>query len=85
MKYGSTEIKDMLDIELVQACLNMNNAEARRQRASNHEKFNTDREIDGKLVKKMEFPPINPEFLKLKDALFNELNNRKLKLEISND
>lgn len=41
-------------------------AEAKREAASKHEKF-----------KKMKFPPINPEFLKLKEAVELEIRKKQ--------
>lgn len=41
-------------------------AEAKREEASKHSKF-----------EKMEFPSPNPEFLKLKDAIEEEIRNRQ--------
>ncbi len=52
-------------------------AEDRRNEASTHEKFTTDRTIGNKKIPKMEFPPPNPEFLKLKSAIEAEIESRK--------
>ena len=38
--------------------------------------FNNKRIVKGAKVKKMEFPPPNPNFLKLKEAIENELRIR---------
>jgi len=54
MKYGTREIKDICDLELVQIVINLNNIEAERDKASKHPKFNEDRMINGKNLKKME-------------------------------
>jgi hypothetical protein len=47
-------------------------AEARRDEASKHVKFNK-----ATNKKAMEFPPPNPEFLKLKSAIEVEIRNRQ--------
>lgn len=44
----------------------LNEAIAKREKASQHSKFN-----------KMEFPPINPEFLKLKEAVEAEIRKKQ--------
>lgn len=50
---------------------------AKREEASNHPKFNTDRNDNGKTIKKILFPSPNIEFLKLKDAVETEIKNRQ--------
>lgn len=77
MQYNNRDIDQLLDTELIQICKSVNETLAKRNAASKHDKFN--KNIGTK--KKMEFPPINPEYLKLKNALFDELNKRKLTLE----
>lgn len=72
------EIKDLSDMELVQAHNTCVVQEHSRLEASQHEKFNKDRTINGKKILKMEFPPINENFLKLKQALETEINKRGL-------
>lgn len=52
-------------------------AEVKREEASKHPKFNVDREVGGKKVKKIPLPPINVEFLKLKDAIEAEIRFRQ--------
>lgn len=49
----------------------------KREEASKHPKFNVDREINKKVIKKINFPPPNVEFLKLKDAIETEIKNRQ--------
>lgn len=69
MKYGNQEISDMGHWELAEAYNKIVNAEAERNEASKHDKFNNG-------SKKMEFPPINPEFVKLKNEIEKELKKR---------
>lgn len=45
---------------------NLKEAEAKREKASKHSKF-----------EKMEFPPINPEFLKLKKAVEEAIRKKQ--------
>lgn len=52
-------------------------AEARREEASKHPKFNIDTEVNGKKIKKIPFPKPNVEFLKLKDAIEAEIKYRQ--------
>ena len=78
MKYGLVEISDMNDLELLSSYKSMQDAEKKRNLASEHPKFNRDQVIDNKMIKPMEFPPINPKFLELKNALIEEINKRNL-------
>jgi hypothetical protein len=70
MKYDHREISELSDLELVQAYQNCLAAEHKRLTASQHEKFKT-----------MEFPPISPIYLEMKNAIHDEMNNRKLEIE----
>ncbi len=47
-----------------------------RDIASQHSKFNRDMNVNGVVRKKMEFPPVNPNFTKLKEEIENELRGR---------
>lgn len=67
MKYGNKEIRYLWDNELIDVYNNLKQAEEKRVKASQHEKF-----------KKMEFAPINPAFLELKTEIENEIRKRKL-------
>jgi hypothetical protein len=81
MKYGTKEITELLDIELVQIVQNLNSVEKAREKASKHPKFNEDRIINGRNLKKMEFPSLTPQYLEMKQELLNELKKRKLEIE----
>lgn len=48
-----------------------------RNKVSQHEKFNKDKVVGNKKTPKMDFPKPNPEFLKLKLAIEEEIKNRK--------
>jgi len=78
MKCGQTEVSDMTDWNLLYQLKSMEEAEANRVLASQHPKFNTDRTINNKTIKKQEFPSINPNFIELKNAIIEEINKRKL-------
>ena len=80
MKYGTREIKDICDLELVQIVINLNNIEAERDKASKHPKFNEDRMINGKNLKKMEFPSLTENYINMKQSLITELKKRNLDL-----
>lgn len=67
MKLGNKEISALTDQELIAAYNNCGQVEKQRDEASKHEKF-----------KKMEFPPPNPAYIKLKEAIVEEMNKRKL-------
>lgn len=71
MKYGIREISDLDDWTLLGAYDKCGQAERLRKKANAHEKFNDDK-------KKMEFPPINPEFIKMKNEIEKELKKRNL-------
>lgn len=67
-----------LSLEQLTATLKaMEATEAKRNEASNHEKFNKNREVGNKTIPKMQFPPPNPAFLKLKIAIQEEIGKRK--------
>lgn len=67
MKYGTTEIKDLWDSQLLEIYSELVRSEEKRLKARSHEKF-----------KKMEFAPTNPAFTELKNAIINEIRKRKL-------
>lgn len=75
MIYAGQEIEKMLDIELIQHLKRFELAEQKRLQASQHNKFTR---TDGKAIK---LPDVNPEYLKIKNDLMNELNKRNLTLE----
>lgn len=77
MKYGDKEIADIPLWELGAILNRINIALDQRERASQHIKFNADREVNGKKVHKMEFPPVNPEFLKIKNAIELEIKRKQ--------
>lgn len=52
--------------ELITIGKNLKDAEAKREEASKHPKF-----------QKMQFPPPNPEFLKLKNAVIEEIRKKQ--------
>jgi len=64
------DIPKLKDEELLVICKDMLQAETKRAEAAKHPKFQT-----------MEFPPVNPEFTKLKNAIKAELDNRQLKAD----
>lgn len=82
MKWGTKEIVDMHSLELIQAYSTCLAQEKTREVASKHDKFTKDRKdlATGKEIKKMEFPPPNPLFLKVKQELINELNKRNIQI-----
>lgn len=69
MKYGPTEIKDLTDLELIQAAQHMEDTLKARNEAASHPKF-----------QKIEFPPVNPNFLQLQQAILTEIASRDLKV-----
>lgn len=80
MKYQCIDIGSMWDNQLISAYQNCQHQRKEREKASSHEKFNKDRMINNRIVKKMDFPPINPAFAELEQNLLNEINKRKLKV-----
>lgn len=77
MKYGGKELSDysLWDLGLIEKSLK--EAEAKREEASKHKKFNMDYQEGNKVIKKQEFPPPNPEFLKLKEAIELEIRKKQ--------
>lgn len=73
MKYGPTEITELGDWALIAAYDKCRQAQKLRDKASEHDKFNKDSS-----KKKMEFPPINPNFTQMKTEIENEMKKRKL-------
>lgn len=71
MKYHLTEVSELDDWTLTIAYENCNKAEKQREEASKHPKFNVGN-------KRMEFPPVNPEFIKLKNEIIDEMKKREL-------
>lgn len=65
-----SDVSSLSDSELLATYWNILEAEQRRINAAKNPKFQT-----------MEFPPVNPEFVKLKNAIKTELDNRQLKAE----
>jgi len=68
------EISELDDWTLTEAYNNCGQAERQREKASQHTKFNADTDKR----KKMEFPPINPQFVKMKNEIEIEMKKRKL-------
>lgn len=64
--YNGTPLSALSLWELGQIEKSLNEAQAKREEASKHPKFD-----------KMQFPPINPEFLKLKADIENEIKERQ--------
>lgn len=73
MNYGTKPISELDDWALTIAYDKCRQAEKQRDEANKHPKFNSD---DKK--KKMEFPPINPQFTTMKNEIENEMKKRKL-------
>lgn len=72
MKHAGRDIAD-LELPQLEAILNgLQIAESQREKARLHHKFD---KVSNK--KALEFPPINPNFLKLKNAIVEEIKNRK--------
>lgn len=80
MKYAGKEISNFWDDELISIWHSLDKQEKERSLAAQHEKFNSDRMINGKSVKKIDFAPSNPNFIALKEAIKNEIDKRKLKV-----
>lgn len=83
MKFGLKEISDLTDAELIGALQNCRASLDKRKLASEHDKFNSDREVNGKTIRKMEFPPINPQFILMLDEILAEIEKRKLEVKDS--
>lgn len=65
-EYKGKALKDYTLWELGDILTSLNAAETRRQEASTNPKF-----------EKMEFPPINPNFVKLKNQVELEIGNKQ--------
>ena len=85
MKYGLSEISELSDAKLIAALQNCRASLDQRKLASEHVKFHKDREIAGKTVRKMEFPPINPQFVLMLDEILIEIEKRKLEVKDANN
>lgn len=72
MKYGGKEISEYDLWELGDIEKTFKDAMNRRDAASKHEKFDKTKNKNA-----MEFPPINPEFLKLKDEVEKEIRKKQ--------
>jgi len=78
MKYKNKELSEFSLWELEQVKYEFDHAEARRENASKHPKFNEDRIIDNHKIPKMEMAEIaNPAYLELKQAIHDEFEKRK--------
>lgn len=77
MKYLNKELSDYTLPELELIWLGLNQAEAQREEASQHPKFNMDRTLGNKVVKKLDFPPPNPAFVELKSAIAEEIRKKQ--------
>jgi hypothetical protein len=76
MNYNGKPLNDHTNDELLAICHTFVIAEQRREDASKHEKFNVERVIGEKKIPKMQFPPPNPAFVKLKLEIQAEMKNR---------
>lgn len=70
--YKGKPLSEFTDWELEQCNYEFAQAEAERENASKHHKFD---KINNK--KAMDFPPPNPQYLKLKEAINLEFEKRK--------
>lgn len=68
-------VSEYSDAQLLASLAAMRQAEAKRDVASKHDKFNKDTDKS----KKMEFPTINPAFNSVKNEIISEMNKRNLK------
>ena len=66
MNYHGKDLSTFFTSQLEAILGGLQDAENKRNEASKHEKF-----------RKMPFPPPNPEFLKLKSAIEEEIRKRK--------
>ncbi len=78
-KYLGKELADYSLWDLGEIKTSLDAAEAKRVKASEHPKFNVDREIGKRTIPKMEFPPPNPKFIELKNAIEAEIDSRNKK------
>jgi hypothetical protein len=85
MRFGLKEISDLTDSELIGALQNCRASLDQRKLASEHDKFHKDCEVivngTTKTVRKMEFPPINPQFILMLDEILIEIEKRKLEVK----
>ena len=72
IQYGGKPLATYSLWELGQFLERMEKAEERREVASKHKKF--DKASDSKA---MEFPPINPEYFKIKNAIEEEIRKKQ--------
>jgi len=77
ISYGGKPISLYSLWELGQFLKNIEAAEAKREKASTHVKFNVDREINGKKIPKMNFPEPNPKYLEIKNAIVEEIRKKQ--------
>lgn len=70
--YKGKPLEDFSDWELSLSVYEFLEAEKKREEASQHHKFD---KVKNK--KAMDFPSINPEYLKLKSAIIEEIEKRK--------
>jgi len=76
MKYRDKEISDIPTLELAQILNYLNSIEQEREKAAKHPKFTQDRNVNGKMLKKMDFPPLSAQYIEMKKALADELEKR---------
>lgn len=72
MNYGGKPISDYGLWELGDILAKLEEAQNKREKASQHAKFDR---VNNK--KAMEFPPINPEFLKLLNEVKSEIRKKQ--------
>ena len=80
MQYAGKDITLFWDNELLNIYHSLCKQENDRAIAGQNDKFNRDRMENGKLIKKMNFAPLNLNFIALKEAIKNEIEKRKLKV-----
>lgn len=79
MKYLNKELSSYSLWDLGEIKTSLDAAEAQRVKASQHPKFNADRQEGKRTIPKMEFPPTNPKFIELKNAVEIEIESRNKK------
>ena len=72
IQYGGKLLSQYSLWELGQFLKRMKKAEEQRGKASKHQKFDKANNI-----KAMEFPPINPEYFKIKNAIEEEIRKKQ--------
>lgn len=72
IQYGGKSISAYSLWELGQFLKRMEAAEDKREAASKHKKFD---KANNKQA--MEFPPLNPEYLKIKEAIVEEIRKKQ--------